>query len=374
MAIKKVIISANTSWNLVNFRAGLIRALVVAGHEVIAVAPHDEYVSKLKELGCHVVSLPIDMHGRHIGRDLLLFFRYFMIMRQHMPSIYLGFTVKPNIYGSIAAHIHGVPVVNNIGGLGAVFSQKGGWLLSLLRLLYRGALSRSHKIFFQNKDDHIKFIEERIINNQLTDQLPGSGIDLEWFSYVPKIIGDNDRLQFLLLARMLWEKGIGEYITAARIILMDYPNAKFILLGFLDDHNPSAISHSQMDKWVKEGIVEYHGVSSNVKIEIDKVDCVVLPSYYREGVPHALLESAAIGRPIITTDSVGCRETVDDNISGYLCRPQDAVDLAEKMKLMLKLDHKQRVRMGKYGREKMKSEFNEKIIVQKYIEVVQKCC
>ena len=145
-------------------------------------------------------------------------------------------------------------------------------------------------------------------------------------------------------------------------------------VGFLDDKNPSSVSRSQVDKWVKEGIIEYHGVSDDVKSEIDKVDCVVLPSYYREGVPHALLESAAIGRPIITTNSVGCRETVDDKISGYLCRPQDAVDLAEKMKLMMMLDHKQRVRMGKYGREKMKSEFDEKIVIQKYMEVVQECC
>ena len=173
---------------------------------------------------------------------------------------------------------------------------------------------------------------------------------------------------------MLWDKGIAEYIMAARILRIDYPNTRFILLGFLDDKNPSAISHSQMDKWVKEGVIEYRGGSDDVKIEIDKVDCVVLPSYYREGVPHALLESAAIGRPIITTDSVGCRETVDDKISGYLCRPKDAVDLAEKMKLMLKLDHKQRVTMGKYGREKMKCEFDEKIVIQKYMEVVRECC
>ena len=183
MAIGKVVISANTSWNLVNFRAGLIRALIVGGYEVVAVAPHDEHVSKLKELGCHVVSLPIDMHGRNIARDLLLFFRYFMIMRKHMPNIYLGFTVKPNIYGSIAAHILGITVINNIGGLGTVFSLKRGWLLYLLRLMYRGALSRSYKIFFQNEEDHLKFIKEKIINNQSTDQLPGSGIDLEWFSY-----------------------------------------------------------------------------------------------------------------------------------------------------------------------------------------------
>ena len=371
MAIEKVIISANTSWNLVNFRASLIRALVGAGYEVVAVAPHDEYVSKLKELGCHVVSLPINMHGINIFQDLLLFFRYLRVMRRHKPSVYLGFTVKPNIYGSIAAHIHGITVVNNIGGLGIVFSRKSGWLSRLLHVLYRVALSRSHKIFFQNKDDYLKFIKEGIISNQLTGQLPGSGIDLEWFSYVPKAACDNNKVQFLLLARMLWDKGIEEYITAARILHIDYPNVKFILLGFLDDNNPYAISQSQMDKWEKEGVIEYYGMSNNVKIEINKVDCVVLPSYYREGVPHALLESAAFGRPIITTNSVGCRETVDDKISGYLCRPQDAVDLAEKMKLILKLDHKQRVRMGKYGREKMKCEFDEKIVIKKYMDVVQ---
>jgi len=308
----KVLIALNTTWNLVNFRAGLIRALADAGYEVIAVAPPDKYVPRLTAFGCRFVSLPMDNKGTHPSRDLLLLWRFYQLFRHERPDVYLGYTVKPNVYGSLAAHALGIPVINNIAGLGTVFIKEG-WLTRLVRGLYRLALSRSAKVFFQNDDDRAMFVAGGLVRAAFTDRLPGSGIDLARFSPVP--LPSQPPLRFLLIARMLWDKGVGEYVEAARLLKGRAVNADFCLLGFLDVQNSAAISRQQMDEWVAEGVVRYLGMSDNVASEIAAADCVVLPSFYREGVPRSLLEAAAMGRPIITTNSVGCREVVDDGVS-----------------------------------------------------------
>ena len=370
---KKILIVLNTAWNLVNFRAGLIRALVDAGYEVVAVAPPDEYVPLVTQLGCRYVSFPMDSQGTHPGRDLLLLIRLLRLLRKEKPAVFLGYTVKPNVYGSLAAHLLHIPVINNIAGLGVVFVSNG-WLTRLVKGLYRFALSRSAKIFFQNDDDRRMFTDGGLVRTELTDRLPGSGVDLERFKvqgerFMEK--GGGSHLRFLLVARMLWDKGVGEYVDAARIIKESLPNIEFFLLGFLDVENPAAISRAQMDEWVAEGVVNYLGISNDVREQIADTDCVVLPSYYREGTPRTLLEAAAMGRPIITTDSVGCREVVDDGVSGYLCKPRDAVDLAEKIVQMIRLSPEERQNMGMCGREKMERDFDERIVIGRYLQVIE---
>jgi hypothetical protein len=176
----KVLIALNTAWNLVNFRSGLIRALVSHGYDVVAVAPTDEYAHQLAELGCRFVHLPMDNKGTHPGRDLMLLWRFGRLMRMERPDVFLGYTVKPNVYGSLAAHISGVPVINNVAGLGTVFI-KGGWLNRLVRGLYQVALARSRKVFFQNEDDRQLFITGGLVDGALTDRLPGSGVNLKKF-------------------------------------------------------------------------------------------------------------------------------------------------------------------------------------------------
>lgn len=405
----KVAIALNTAWNLVNFRAGLIRALGDAGYEVIAVAPPDEYAPRLAELCCRFVPLPMDNKGTHPGRDLLLFWRFYWLLRKERPGVFLGYTIKPNIYGSLAAHLLGIPVINNIAGLGAVF-VKESWLTRLVRALYRLALSRSAKVFFQNEDDRRLFIEGGLVGEEITDRLPGSGIDLAKFTPVPLPASEspnhflsrgerNDEhprdlpspshhpflpktgergktdkpgcpVRFLLIARMLWDKGVGEFVEAARILERRGIEAECCLLGFLDVQNPAAISRQRMDEWVAEGVVRYLGTSDDVRTEIAMSDCVVLPSYYREGVPRTLLEAAAMARPLITTDAVGCREVVDDGVNGYLCRPRDAEDLAEKMERMASLSPQERQWMGLKGREKMEREFDERIVIRRYMHTI----
>ena len=366
----KVIIVLNTAWNLVNFRAGLIQALVAQGYEVVAVAPSDEYSSRLSGLGCRFIALPMDNKGTHPGRDLLLFLRFLKLLRRERPDVFLGYTIKPNIYGSLAAHILGIPVVNNITGLGTAFICNN-WLTHLAQLLYKVALSNSRQVFFQNDEDLNLFVKQNLVSTEKVSRLPGSGVDLVAFSYEAMMPMDNRPFCFLLVARMLWDKGVGEYVEAARIVRRKYPGTKFQLLGFKDVKNKTAVSGVQLDEWIKEGVVDYLGTTDNVKHYLKAADCVVLPSY-REGVPRSLLEAAAIGRPIVTTDAVGCRDAVTNGVNGFLCRVGDASDLAEKLLSMIEMPPEAREKMGQAGRHKMERDFNEKIVIEKYLEVISK--
>lgn len=377
----KIVICINTAWNLVNFRAGLIKALVAAGHEVVALAPPDAYAPLLASFGCRFVPIPMANGGTNPLHDSLLLWRFWRFFRQERPDVFLGYTVKPNVYGSLAAHWLGIPVVNNIAGLGAVFIQDG-WLVKLVRGLYRLALGRSAKVFFQNPDDRAMFVDGGLVRGAVTELLPGSGVDLVRFA-PPRNDGagdmdchgasaprnDGSKFRFLLIARMLWDKGVGEYVEAAQLLRQRWPQVEFCLLGFVDVQNPAAISRAEMDAWVVQGFVKYLGVSDDVRTDIALADCVVLPSY-REGTPRTLLEAAAMARPIITTDAVGCREVVDDGVNGYLCQVRDAADLAAKMSQMLSLSSEQRAEMGLRGRAKMEAEFDEQIVIDRYLAAI----
>lgn len=364
----KVMIVLNTAWNLFNFRGGLIRALVEKGYEVVAVAPHDEYAARLAELGCRFVALPMDNKGTHPGRDLLLLLRFVRLLSRERPDVYLGYTIKPNIYGSLAAHLLRIPVVNNIAGLGTVFIRDT-WLTKLVRNLYKAAMSRSHHVFFQNNEDMGMFVERGLVTATKVSRLPGSGINLDQFRCEPLLQEENREFRFLLVARLLWDKGVGEYVAAARIVRQKYPTVRFQLLGFLDVLNKTAVSRAEMELWVREGVVEYLGVADDVKPYIIDADCVVLPSY-REGVPRSLLEAAAIGRPIVTTDAVGCRDAVDDGVTGLLCRVADAEDLAVKLLKMIEMHPLDRSKMASSARRKMEFEFDERIVIDRYLEVI----
>jgi len=363
----RIIIGTNTAWNLINFRSGLIRALVSQGYDVIAVAPIDKYAQKLTELGCRYLPLPMDNKGTHPGRDLLLLWRYYRLIRSLRPNVFLGYTIKPNIYGSLASRLAGVTTINNIAGLGIVFNSDGPLNL-LVRKLYRIALARSHKVFFQNDEDQLLFVSNRLVAQAIADRLPGSGIDLKRFT--PSPMPERPVVRFLMIARMLWDKGVGEYVEAARMLKQRGVDAECCLLGFLDVQNPAAISQQKMDDWVQEGVIRYLGMSDDVREEIAQAHCIVLPSFYREGTPRALLEAAAMARPIVTTDSVGCRNVVDDGVNGFLCQPKNASDLAAKMALIVTMSSAERASMGQRSREKVEREFDEQIVIRKYLQAI----
>lgn len=364
----KIIISINTAWNIYNFRSGLIKTLVAQGYEVIAVTPDDEYAHRLKEFGCRFISLPMDNNRTRPGRDLFLLMRYLFLLRSERPSAYLGYTIKPNVYGSMAAQALGIPVVNNIAGLGTTFNNSN-FLTRIVRGLYKFALNRSYRVFFQNADDQDLFITAGLVRPEITDRLPGSGINLTGYLPVsPSPLAERS-FRFLVVARMLKDKGIREFVEAAKLVRQRFPETQFQLLGFVDAANSNAISIEDIKNWEKEGLTHYLGKTDDVRPYLVDADCVVLPSY-REGVPRSLLEAAAMKRPIITTDVVGCRDAVDDGVNGLLCQVRDADDLAKKMIQMISLSPENRLAMGEAGRRKVEAEFDEKIVIQKYLDVI----
>jgi glycosyltransferase involved in cell wall biosynthesis len=246
-----------------------------------------------------------------------------------------------------------------------------GWLVKLVRVLYRVALRKSTKVFFQNADDRALFVASGLVRAQVAGLLPGSGIDLVRFAPAPLRASSASSFRFLLIARMLRDKGVQEYVEAAQILRTRWPKVECCLLGFLDVQNPAAISSEQMKEWVQQGQVSYLGVSDDVRPYIADADCVVLPSY-REGTPRTLLEAAAMGRPIVTTNAVGCREVVDDGKNGFLCEVRNATNLAEKMEKMLNLSVAQREEMSVYGRKKMELEFDEQLVIDQYLATLRR--
>jgi glycosyltransferase involved in cell wall biosynthesis len=371
MTRKRLVIASNTAWNIANFRGELIRAFVSAGYEVIAAAPPDKYVPIVESLGARFVPLPIDNQGTNPCRDIVLFWRLFILLRRERPAVFIGYTPKPNIYGGLAARLLRVPAINNIAGLGSVFIRRT-WLTQLVQWLYRAGLKDARKVFFQNAEDKHVFLSSKLVKRAVIESLPGSGVDTKRF--VPLVSAPEEQAMrpflFLYSGRLLWEKGIGEFVEAARRLKGEGVCAEFGVLGFVGVPNPSAVSTSDVRAWESEGVISYMGSADDVRPIIATCDCFVLPSYYREGVPRSLLEAASMEKPIITTDSVGCRDAVEDGVNGFLCRPRDINDLAEKMRLMATLSSRERRRMGKAGRQKMIREFDESFVIKRYIETV----
>jgi len=366
-----IAISANTSWYLFNFRKNTILSLIGQGYKVIAIAPKDEYSNKLSELGCQFIHIDIDQGGTNPVRDLKTLFDFQLIYRKYSIDVVLNFTPKNNIYSTFAASLNGTKSINNIAGLGILFINES-ITSKIARFLYKISQSKASKLFFQNEDDRKLFLNKKITTTVETDRLPGSGVDLSRFIVSPT--SNDGTVRFLLIARMLYDKGIGQYVEAARVLKAKHGhNVELCLLGFLDVNNPSAVSKQDMQSWVDEGIVNYLGTSDNVEQEIAKVDCMVLPSYYREGVPKSLLEAGAMGKPIVTTDNVGCRETVDDGINGFLCEPRSSASLIEKLELIMNMTHVERLAMGEKSRIKIESEFDERIVINKYLDAIKKC-
>ena len=369
--VHKLLITTNTTWNLVNFRSGLIAALVSRGFDVVAVAPDDEYRDRLRELGCRYVPLNMDNQGTHPVKDALLLWRYFVVLRRERPAVILSYTVKPNIYASLAARFTGVTVINNVSGLGTAF-LRGGWLGGIVCSLYRVALRRSHRVFFQNEEDRQVFIEKRLVAPARTGLLPGSGIDLVHFSplaFDGSSLRNGAGLVFLMVARLLWDKGVLEFVEAARRVKALFPESRFQLLGFLDVKNQTAVGRSDVEAWVKDGVVEYLGTTDDVRPFLADADCVVLPSY-REGTPRSLLEAAAMGRPLLATDVPGCREVVIDGVNGLLCRLRDSEDLAEKIMQMIAMPMSALLQMGQESRRLAEMRFDEQIVIRKYLEAI----
>ena len=366
---KIIIISANCAWTIYNHRMPIIRRLNQEGYKVCVLTQFDGYESLIAKEVDQIKPLFISRKGVNPFVDLftiLDFVKYFIRLK---PALILFFTIKPVIYGSIAARLVKVRTIVMITGLGTAFIADT-WITKIVKTLYRFALSSVSSIFFQNIDDKNLFVSQKLVDLRVCRLTPGSGVDLDKFTYA-ELPNTSDTV-FLLIARMLWDKGIGEFVDAARIIKGRYPNARFQLLGPLGVENRTSISNSTMVEWETAGLIEYLGETDDVAYYIERACCVVLPSY-REGTSRVLLEAAAMCRPLIATDVPGCREVVDDGITGFLCKSRDAVSLARKIELMLKLPHETRKIMGAKGREKVENEFNQDIVCDLYVQAIKNC-
>lgn len=368
MSEKHIVISINTSWNIYNFRADLIRALQAGGYRVTALAPKDAYSDRLRDLGCDYVPIEMDNKGTSPLRDLQLLLAYRRRLRKLRADAFLSFTPKPNIWGALAAQSLGIPTVQNISGLGTAFLQKGA-LQRLVILLYRLALRRAGVVFFQNKDDRALFEDLDILASGRARLLPGSGIDLNRFSQPPARPFDGDRARFLLVARLIADKGVREFVDAARRVRQSYPEAWFGLLGFLDVANRSAMSRAEVDAWQAEGLIDYLGETDDVRPHLATADCVVLPSY-REGTPRSLLEAAAMGRPLIATDVPGCREVVAPGRNGYLVEVRDADALAQAMVQFCALSPEAYQDLADGSRRLAVETFDMQIVHQAYLDAL----
>ena len=363
-----LLIASNSAWNIINFRSGLLSALIAEGHEVIVCCPNDPCSSQIIETGAKFVPLAFSRDGLNPLSDLLLLAKYVRILRRYRPDYILAFTAKPNIYAGLAARFCGVKSIHNITGLGSSFI-KGGLVWTCVKTLYKLALRSSAHIFVQNPDDKFMFEQQGFAQSQNISLLPGSGIDVDKFQPSRTDTG-NKVFRFLMVSRLIAHKGVREYAEAASILKAKGVHCECCLLGGLDNHNPSNVSFSELEEWQKNKGVIYLGETDNPIPYYQAANCVVLPSYH-EGAPRTLIEAGALGLPSVTTDVPGCRFVVQDGKTGLTAKARDAHHLADKMLEMFEMSEAQRDQMGKAARARIVAEFSEEKIISSYKSVIE---
>jgi glycosyltransferase involved in cell wall biosynthesis len=363
----RISLVCNTAWAIYTYRQGLIRMLVDKGVEVTVIAPRDRTFDLLTQMGCRCIDLPVASKGTSPREDLRTLWALYRHYRTIRPHVVFHYTIKPNIYGTIAARLAGVDSVAVTTGLGYVFIQQSR-AARIAKKLYRFAFRFPREIWFLNRDDEAAFVDQNLlVHPERARLLHGEGVDLDQFAFTP--LADKTYFDFVLIGRLLWDKGVGEYVEAARQLRARYPHARFKLLGPVGVDNPSAITRAEVETWEREGVIDYLGEAHDVRPYIADADCVVLPSY-REGVPRTLMEASAMGRPIVATDVPGCREVVADGVNGLLCEVKNAESLAAKLAQMLDMSGDERRAMGERGRKKVASEFDERVVVERYKDLL----
>lgn len=361
-----VMLSCNTAWNVLS-RIRLLEAIIAEGWDLITLAADDENAHKIrKDLSIPFIPLPMKSDSTSIFQDVLLFFKYLQLYKKYKPHVVLHINNKPNIYGTLAANLLRIPSISNITGLGIV-AEKSGVMKKLVYLLYRTAFyPKTVRVFFQNKEDQKFFVQNRLVDQKKTQVIPGSGVNTEQFTPKTKRT-KNKSTMFLFNGRLLISKGVCDFIGAARRVKSLYSNTFFTIIGENDLNNPVFIPKKDLDQAISEGIITYAGRVDNVQPYLANADCVVLPSRYREGVPRALLEAAAMGKPLIVADSVGTREPVIDGTNGYIVPPADPEALAKAMIKFITLPTKEKSRMGQESRKIAVERFADSIVIQSYI-------
>lgn len=360
---KKILILANNAGGLYNFRKELLERLITEEHEVIVSVPYaQKEIGLIEEIGCVVYETELNRHGINPIEELKLLAYYNRLIKNVEPDVILTYTIKPNIYGGIIAKKYNISHIANITGLGTALEKTGIQQKSLI-YLYKYAFSNIQTVFFQNKENRQFFIDNDIVIDK-HKLIPGSGVNLKYF-YMQEYPLTVKSTEFVFISRIMKEKGINQYLEAAKYITRKYPNTKFHICGSLEGNYQKTIK-----KYQKNNIIEYHGKVTDIREVLKHTHCTVHPTYYPEGMSNVLLESAASGRPIISTNRSGTREIIDDGINGYLINEKNTEDLIEKLELFLQLPHEKKRAMGIAGRKKTEAEFDRKIVVKAYLQEI----
>ena len=354
--MSKILILTNHSYMLYRFRLELILALMKS-HEVVLSMPFVGHEEDFQALGLRCIETDIDRRGINPATDLKLFRAYQRLLKEEKPDLVITYSIKPNIYGGLACRMVGVPYCANVQGLGTAFQRNG--LAQFVTVLYKLALEKARTVFFENRENAEEFCRRGILSAEKETVLPGAGINLAHYSYSP--YPENDAVHFLYLGRIMKEKGMDELFEAMRRLREKFGAGVVLdIVGFYDDEGYKA----QVEQLAAERIAVYHGFQSDPLPYYRAADCVVLPSYH-EGMSNVLLEAAATGRPVITSDIPGCREAVEDGKTGFLCKARDCASLYKQMARMAETSPVERQTMGRAGREKMLQEFDKHLVVEK---------
>ncbi len=357
----KIAIVANTTWNIYNFRLNILEILLKNNFEIYVIAPVDKYIF-YKEKYPQVTHIQL----KHLGRDstnplkdITLFFEFVRIYRQLKPDLVLHYTVKPNIYGGMAAGYLKIPSIAVVTGLGYAFIHNG-FIKKISKLLYRFSSNFHKRFIFENQDDKKLFIDEKLIPESKCLSIKGCGVNTHFFSPA-KTNHEHDKLIFTFIGRLLYDKGVLEFVEAAKIVNTKYKNVEFWLIGEIDYSNPAMVREEDLVTWIKNDTVKYLGFKENIKKYIAQSDCIILPSY-REGLPKTIIEAMSMEKMVIATDTAGCREAIEHEKNGLLVPIKDSNALAQSIEQMINLKYEDRLTMGKEGRKKALEEFDDKLI------------
>lgn len=352
----------NSDTVIYNFRHELIEKMIESGYEVYVSLPYSKKIKALKDMGCIFVSTDINGRGTDIFEDIKLCLEYIKILIKVKPDIVLSYTVKPNIYGGIACRIMKIPYICNITGLGSGY-LKDGLVKEIIKILSRISYKKATKVFFQNTSDMNTLINDNVITKNY-DLLPGSGVNLDRYKLL-RYLDKESEINFSFIARVMKDKGIDEYLEAAKSLKVKYPKVNFSIVGKIEEVKYRSI----LRDYERIGIIKYEGFSDDIISVIEKSSCIINPSY-SEGMSNVLLEGASCGRPLIASDIPGCREIIDNDLNGFLFKVKSTDDLIEKIDKFINLDYKEKVSMGLAGRVKVKDSFNREIVVDKYMDLI----
>lgn len=359
---ERILFLVNHDIVIYNFRKELVERLLKDGYEIYISSPCGKRIDYLVNMGCHFREIKIDRHGVNPLKDLEIIKDYKKLIEEIQPKAILTYTIKPNIYGAIAAKKTNTPVIANITGLGSAV-ENGGLLQKITVLMYKYAFSKVKTVFFQNKENMQFFFDQKIALGK-HKLLPGSGVNLQHF--YPLEYPNNQTIEFVFISRIMKEKGIDQYLTAAKYIRKKYPFTRFHICGFCEEEYEDILKDYQ-----NKDIIIYHGLIEDVRDILKITHCTIHPTYYPEGMSNVLLESCACARPIITTDRSGCKEIVDDGINGYTIKQKDSRSLIEGVEKFLNLDYENKMKMGVNARIKVEREYDREIVVKKYLEEIQ---